>query len=71
LIRAVSKVTDSENLPSVGTSEIPLEVSIETRDISPYVAEVVTDDNNNNNNNNNTAIQSSTNARPVFLFPAA
>ena len=43
LIRAISKVTDSENLQSVAIGEIPFEVSIETRDISPYVAEVFTD----------------------------
>lgn len=36
-------MTDSEILSSVGNGEIPFEVSIETRDISPYVAEVFTD----------------------------
>jgi len=42
-IRALSKVTASENLPSAATSEIPFQKSTESRDISPYVAEVFTD----------------------------
>ena len=47
LIRALSKMTDSENLLSVATGEIPfeisIEISIETRNIAPYVAEIFTD----------------------------
>ena len=36
-------MADSENLTSVATGEIPSKVLIETRDVSPYVAEVFTD----------------------------